>query len=227
VSKLEHERALEKDHKTRYDDASARIEKLILTRRALKSQKTSVNEHVKSLEKVVASSTKALEFVVDRKNTLSRIHNDLINMTKFATRYKAHRYDEKASLEFLAKGIVDVLDATPDWPGTVVPVVLSTMFLRWPPSIVLSGNEDVLGESEGGDDEAQVKLDRVVEKASQNYIKFAEVTDPQPRLNDYLFDVEFDWEDTFAYWRKLIEKGEFTGYRPARVVESIRLTPYD
>ncbi|QKX53399.1 uncharacterized protein TRUGW13939_00478 [Talaromyces rugulosus] len=223
-SKLEHERDLQKTHKIRYDNAFARLEKVNVTLGALKSQKNSVDEHVKSLEKVVASSKKALGFVVDRKNILSRIHNDLINMTKFATRYKAHQYDERASLGFLAKGIVDVLDATPDWPGTVVPVVLTAMFLRWPPSIVLSDSDDVLGESEGGDNEAQVKLDRVVEKASLNYIKFAKAANPQPHLNDYLHDVEFDWEHTFARWRKIIEDGEFTGFRPA---PAIPLRPYD
>lgn len=217
-SKLEHERGLHKDHKTRYDAAFARLGELNVTLGNLKSQKTSVNEHIKSLETVVASSTKTLRFVVDRKNILSRIHNDLVNMTNFARSYNTHRYDADASLELLARGIVDVLDATPDWPGTVVPVVLTTIFLRWPPSIVLLGNEDVLGESEGRNEETQLKLHRVVQKASENYIKFAEETYPQPRLNDYLHDVEFDWENTFANWRKLIEDGEFTGFRPAPIV---------
>lgn len=217
VSKLEHERGLQKDHKTRYDTAFTRLEKLNVTLDSLKSQKTSVNNHIESLKKIVASSTKTLGFVVDRKNILSRIHNDLVNMTKFATSYNTHRYDADASLEFLARGIVDVLDATPDWPGTVVPVVLTAMFLRWPPSIVLRDNDDVLGESEGGDQETQIKLYRVVQKACENYMKFAKETNPQPRLNDYLHDVEFDWENTFADWRNLIENGEFTGFRPAPV----------
>lgn len=92
------------------------------------------------------------------------------------------------------------------------------MFLNWPPSIVLPAAEDVLGEeSGGGNEEAQIKLYRVVEKASKNYVELARATNPRPRLNDYLYDVEFDWESTFSNWNKLIKDGEFTGFRPAPV----------
>lgn len=35
-------------------------------------------------------------------------------MTNFATSYRTHKYDQQASLEFLARGIIDVFDATPD-----------------------------------------------------------------------------------------------------------------
>lgn len=217
-SKLSEERALQATHQTRYNDAFGRVEKAKLALIDLKSHKTHINKHIQSLKDVQASSTEALRFVVDRKNTLSRIHTDLVNMTRFATRYTTHKYDEQASAIFLTKGIVDVFDATPDWPGTTIPIMLAVILLRWPPSLVTTIDADVLGEEGEGKSDMEVKFDRVVENAYQNYRRFVETASPTPRLDDYLRDVEFDWEKTIASWHNMIVDAQDTRFRPAPVV---------
>jgi hypothetical protein len=217
-SKLGHERALQTSHQTRYNDAFARIEKANLTLIDLRGHKTSISNHIKSLKSVLASSEKAMEFLVGRKNMLNRIHTDLVNMTRFATSYAAHRYDEQASARFLAEGIVDIFDVTPDWPGTTVPVVLAVMLLRWAPSLIDADDLDVLGEDGRGDEDSKNKVNRVVQKASQNFLKSAETVYPVPRLDQYLRDIEFDWEKTFRDWHRLIEQAKDTSLKPAPVV---------
>jgi hypothetical protein len=139
-------------------------------------------------------------------------------MTRFATRYATHQYDEQASARFLVEGIVDVLDATPDWPGTTIPIMLAVILLRWPPSLATTSDVDVLGEEREGESDIEVKFDRVVENAYQNYRKFAETVSPVPRLDDYLRDVEFDWEKTITAWHNMIADAQDTRIRPAPVV---------
>jgi hypothetical protein len=139
-------------------------------------------------------------------------------MTRFATRYTTHKYDEQASARFLTEGIVDVFDATPDWPGTTIPIMLAVILLRWPPSLVTTIDADVLGEEGEGKSDMEVKFDRVVENADQNYRRFAETASPTPRLDDYLRDVEYDWEKTITSWHKMIVDAQDTRFRPAPVV---------
>ncbi|KUL89536.1 hypothetical protein ZTR_04404 [Talaromyces verruculosus] len=220
-SKLNEEKALQKTHQTRYNEAFGRVEKAKLILINLTSHQTDINKHIQRLKDVQASSTEALRFVVERKNTITRIHNDLVNMARFSTRYATHRYDEEASAKFLAEGIVNVLDATPDWPGTATPVILTAILLRWPPSLVTTSDIDVLGEERGGESDIEVEFDRVVENAYKNYRQFAEVASPvpRPRLDDYLRDVEFDWEKTIASWHNMIADAQDTRIRPAPVVE--------
>lgn len=217
-SKLGEERALQATHQTRYNDAFGRVEKAKLALIDINSHRTDINKHIQSLKDVQASSTEALRFVVDRKNTLTRIHTDLVNMTRFATRYTAHQYDEQASANLLVEGIIDVLDATPDWPGTAVPIMLAAILLRWPPSLVATSDVDVLGEEREGKSDIEVKFDRVIEDAYRNYRKFAEEGTPVPRLDDYLRDVEFDWEKTINVWYKMISDAQDNRIRPAPVV---------
>ncbi|KAI7969031.1 hypothetical protein EIK77_008222 [Talaromyces pinophilus] len=126
---------------------------------------------------------------------------------------------EEASTKSLAEGIVNVLDATPDWPGTTIPVILTAILLRWPPSLVTTSDIDVLGEERGGKSDIEVEFDRVVENAYRNHRQLAEVASPVPRLDDYLRDVEFDWEKTIASWHNMIADARDTRIRPAPVVE--------
>jgi hypothetical protein len=71
----------------------------------------------------------------------------------------------------------------------------------------------------GGKIDTEVEFDRVVENAYKNYRQFAEVASPVPRLDDYLRDVEFDWEKTIASWHNMIADARDTRIRPAPVVE--------
>lgn len=217
-SKLGEERTLQATHQTRYNEAFGRVEKAKLALIDLNSHRTDINKHIQSLKDVQTSSTEALRFVVDRKNTLTRIHTDLVNMTRFATRYTTHQYDEQVSAKFLAEGIIDVLDVTPDWPGTTIPIMLAVILLRWPPSLVATSDADVLGEERDGKSDFEVKFDRVIEGANRNYRKFTETSSSAPRLDDYLRDVEFDWEKTIDAWHKMISDAQDTRIRPAPVV---------
>lgn len=70
-SKLNEERALQTTHQTRYNDACGRAEKAKLTLIDLTSHKTDINKHIQRLKDVQASSTEALRFVVERKNTIT------------------------------------------------------------------------------------------------------------------------------------------------------------
>ncbi|PYH88721.1 hypothetical protein BO71DRAFT_445057 [Aspergillus ellipticus CBS 707.79] len=211
-AKVSEERKLQQTHEERLIKAFSRLKAADVTMKDLQKHTDSIHDHVQQLKEALASSEKAMAFVVTRKDALSRIRTDLVRMRGFATSYNAHRYDAEASSRFLAEAIVDIFDATPQWPGTAVPVLLSVMLLRWPPSLIES-NPLGFEDDENGVHE---KFVRVVEKAVENHRAIRNTS--AGRLDRYLRDVELDWEKTYAEWHELIRASEDKGFRPAPVV---------
>ncbi|KAH8811159.1 hypothetical protein F5884DRAFT_854519 [Xylogone sp. PMI_703] len=184
-------RALMETHQTRLSTAASRLEKAVFTMKHVVGLTRATKQNLQDLRAMADRVTEAMKFVIERKDALSRLRNTLHQM-KPLNQAGSSRLSPETQRTRLARNIQTIVENTPDWRGTTIPVTIITMLLHWDTFMVKRDSDDV------GDSYTK----RKITKRFLDYVHSHQ--GGRPSLSGYLTNLEGNWAKNYGRWRQMV-----------------------